>query len=303
MTTVHEFWWLHVLVSLDKLCQSGLVECSHRLGQIPINPLIGKIDTFGLVILEHPGKNRILWKIRERSIARLVQMHQILIITYLLCLPHECYFLQGFQFYAVTRHPFRQDVKDIVTVLFGIEGEVVRFVSYYLQADVAELVPTLEEFTDFLDLDLVHWFCWDIVKWLEIHLLTRDKQIPIDMIQWKNSSSKYIRFLHHWFLTNTLDQTHIKCPLIELLDNHLIDFLLHIEIILLLDIINQESYPFLQIFNLLIRRPNLNNFLQILDNLERLGRPINRSLNHSNPWHHNLNPLLTYIYNLKAYYN
>lgn len=83
-------------------------------------------------------------------------MNEILIVADILSLPQECNFLERFQLDTVARHSLGKDVEDLITVLLILKCEIIRLLCDYLEADVAQLVPPLEQFADLLNLDLVY---------------------------------------------------------------------------------------------------------------------------------------------------
>jgi hypothetical protein len=108
------------------------------------------------------------------------------------------------------------------------------------------------------------------VEGLEIYFLARDEDISIDVVEWEDSSGKNISLFQHRFFWNTFQQAHIECFFIELLNDHLVDFLLDIKIVFLFHIIIEEDDPFLQIFNFLVCRFYLYFLFQIFKDFEWL---------------------------------
>lgn len=102
------------------------------------------------------------------------------------------------------------------------------------------------------------------MEWLEVHFLRSDEDISVDVVEGEHSAREDTRLLHNGLLRNTFDQAHVEGSFVKFLDDHLIDFLLHVVVIFLPHVVVQEHNPLLQVLYLLVRWLYLDDLFQIL---------------------------------------
>lgn len=99
------------------------------------------------------------------------------------------------------------------------------------------------------------------MEWLKVHLFAGDEDVPVDVIEREDPSGEDVVRLHCRLLRHTFDKTHVKCPFVKPFNDHLINFLLHVVVVLLPYCIVEEMDPVLKIPDLFVCWFYLNNFL------------------------------------------
>lgn len=283
MSAVDKLGGLHVLESLEQGVESVGVECPDGPAQVPVGLVVIDVYLLGLVVAQHPGEDGVLGQVGEGPVAGLVEVHQVVVVADFAGLPHEGDLLQGLQLDAAAGHFLRDDVVDLVAVRLVLEGEVVGLAGDDLQPDVAQLVPALEQLPDLLDLDLVDRFGRHVVEGLEVDSVAGDEDVPVDVVEGQHAPGQNVGLLDCRLLRHALDQAHVEGPLVEFLDDHLVDFLLQVEVVFYLGVIVQEEDPVLQVLYLFVGGLDFHNLLQVLHYLEGLGRPVDLRLDERDP--------------------
>ena len=119
---------------------------------------------------------------------------------------------------------------------------------------LSQLVPLLEQLFDLADLDLLDGVAGEVVEGLEVDLLIRDEDVPINAVEGQHAAGEHAALLEHGLLGDAVDLAHVEGLLVELVDDHLVHALLEVVVALLLRVLVQEDHPLLQVLHVLVGR-------------------------------------------------
>jgi len=90
------------------------------------------------------------------------------------------------------------------------------------------------------------------MKGIKVHFFVSDEDIAIYIIKGKYSPSEYSIVLEHGFLTDAINLAHIETFLVILVNDELVNAVLHLVVIFLFATLIQEDSPLLQILQILV---------------------------------------------------